>query len=78
MTAYYAFDPKSLKDTDNDGLPELVGPWGRPFHYNAGTKQNGPFNQNGAPKHSAEGFDLSSAGPDGKHGTDDDVTNWTD
>jgi len=78
MTVYYEFQTRSLKDTDNDGLPELVDPWGDTFLYNTGGETNGPMNQNGAPKHSAEGFDLSSAGPDGKHGTDDDVTNWTD
>ena len=27
-------------------------------------------------KHKTYGFDLSSAGPDGKAGTDDDITNW--
>jgi hypothetical protein len=78
MVVYYDFHPKSLKDTDNDGLPELVDPWGRPFLYNAGAKQNGPFNQNGAPKHNAGKFDLSSAGPDREHGTEDDITNWND
>lgn len=27
-------------------------------------------------KHNATGYDLSSAGPDGKEGTDDDIGNW--
>jgi len=27
-------------------------------------------------KHNANGFDLASAGPDGRPGTDDDITNW--
>lgn len=28
-------------------------------------------------RHNAGGFDLSSDGPDGKSGTDDDIGNWT-
>jgi general secretion pathway protein G len=28
-------------------------------------------------KHNASGFDISSPGPDGRDGTDDDVVNWT-
>ncbi len=27
-------------------------------------------------KHTSNGFDLVSAGPDGRTGTDDDITNW--
>lgn len=27
-------------------------------------------------KHNNEGYDLSSAGPDGQHGTEDDISNW--
>jgi general secretion pathway protein G len=27
-------------------------------------------------KHNTNGYDLSSAGPDGKPGTDDDIGNW--
>ncbi len=27
-------------------------------------------------KHNASGFDLTCAGPDGRTGTDDDITNW--
>ena len=54
------------------------------------TNWQGPYMENGIPldpwnnqyiyeypgKHSAKGFDLSSAGPDGRPGTDDDITNW--
>ncbi len=28
-------------------------------------------------QHNTNGFDLFSAGPDGKAGTDDDIVNWT-
>jgi general secretion pathway protein G len=27
-------------------------------------------------KHNPNGFDISSAGPDGREGTDDDIVNW--
>lgn len=27
-------------------------------------------------KNNSDSYDLSSAGPDGQHGTDDDITNW--
>jgi general secretion pathway protein G len=27
-------------------------------------------------KHNANGYDISSAGPDGRAGTDDDINNW--
>jgi len=75
---YYSFHSKLLMDTDGDGLPELVDPWKHPFLYNSGPKADGPFNQNGAPKHHPKKFDLSSAGPDGEHDTEDDIKNWRD
>ena len=74
----YEFTSEDLRDDDNDRIPELVDPWGNPYLYNAGGAQNGPFNQNGAPKHNKTTYDISSAGPDGEHGTDDDITNWQD
>ncbi len=40
-------------------------PWGTPYLYEQ------PGNQNTA------GFDLSSAGPDQQHGSEDDITNWS-
>jgi general secretion pathway protein G len=42
-----------------------VDPWGNNYiYYYPG-------------KHNANGYDLLSAGPDGKEGTDDDIGNWT-
>ena len=47
---------------DSAKLP--VDPWGNPYiYYYPG-------------KHNPASYDLSSAGPDGKEGTDDDVVNW--
>ena len=45
--------------------PKLpVDPWGNPYiYYYPG-------------KHSPTGYDLLSAGPDGKEGTEDDIGNW--
>ena len=54
------------------------------------TNWHGPYMENGIPldpwgnayiyeypgKHNANGFDLMSAGPDGRAGTDDDINNW--
>jgi len=43
-----------------------LDPWGNKYHYACpGT-------------HRPTSYDLSSAGKDGKDGTDDDVTNWSD
>ena len=76
LPRFYDFHTRSLKDEDKDGIPEVVDSWGNPLLYNTGAKQNGPFNQNGAPTHNKPTYDLSSAGPDGEHGTEDDITNW--
>jgi general secretion pathway protein G len=40
-------------------------PWGNPYVYEYPGRNN------------ADSYDLSSAGPDGRHGTDDDINNWT-
>lgn len=45
-------------------LDHLKDPWGREWIYEC----PGEFNKNS--------YDLSSAGPDGQGGTDDDVKNW--
>ena len=46
--------------------PKLpIDPWGDPYvYYYPG-------------KHNPSGYDLLSAGPDAKEGTDDDIGNWT-
>jgi general secretion pathway protein G len=41
-----------------------LDPWGNPYIYVS------------PGKHNAAGVDISSAGPDGKPDTDDDITNW--
>jgi general secretion pathway protein G len=46
--------------------PKLpVDPWGNSYFYEY------------PGKHNTNGYDLFSAGPDGKPGTDDDIVNWT-
>ncbi|MGA3284972.1 MAG: type II secretion system major pseudopilin GspG [Verrucomicrobiota bacterium] len=40
-------------------------PWGNPYVYTY------------PGRHNPNGYDLSSVGPDGKAGTDDDIGNWT-
>ena len=46
------------------GVPK--DPWGNEYIY----KQPGQYNK--------YGYDLSSAGPDGQRGGDDDIKNWTE
>lgn len=43
---------------------ELKDPWGNEFHYVV------------PGEHNEKTFDLSSNGPDGEEGTEDDITNW--
>ena len=46
-------------------LPKIpLDPWGNAYTYDY------------PGKHNANGFDLLSNGPDGRAGTDDDITNW--
>lgn len=69
--------PKSLQDLvqppadaknwhgsylDSTNLP--IDPWGNDYIYEY------------PGKHNKNGYDLFSAGPDGKPGTDDDICNW--
>jgi len=46
-----------------DNVPQ--DPWGNPYVYIC------------PGRHNPSGYDLSSVGPDGKAGTDDDIGNWT-
>ncbi|HPU57440.1 MAG TPA: type II secretion system protein GspG, partial [Verrucomicrobiota bacterium] len=48
---------------DNDTVPK--DPWGNDYIYVYPGRRN------------ANSYDLSSPGPDGRPGTDDDITNWT-
>jgi general secretion pathway protein G len=70
------FYPKSLNDliqqpssTTNWHGPYLdnvpIDPWGHKYIYEF------------PGKHDTNSYDLMSAGPDGKRGTDDDIGNWT-
>ena len=70
------FYPKSLQDLlqqSNDAKnwhgPYLdkvpQDPWGNPYVYAI------------PGRHNPNGYDLSSVGPDGKAGTDDDIGNWS-
>jgi general secretion pathway protein G len=45
---------------------DLTDPWGNEYLYEC----PGTYNE--------ESYDLSSAGPDGQEGTDDDIQNWTE
>jgi general secretion pathway protein G len=45
------------------GIPP--DPWGNPYTYDF------------PGKHNVNGYDIMSMGPDGRAGTDDDITNWT-
>jgi general secretion pathway protein G len=48
---------------DTDTVPK--DPWGRDYVYVS------------PGRHNTSSYDISSAGPDGQAGTDDDITNWT-
>ncbi len=47
---------------EKGGIP--LDPWQHPYLYEC------------PGKHNASGYDISSAGFDGREGTDDDITNW--
>ena len=57
--------PADAKDWHGPYLEKIpVDPWGNKFFYEY------------PGKHNPNGYDLLSAGPDGKAGTDDDIGNW--
>jgi len=56
-------DAKNWHGPYLDKLPQ--DPWGNNYEYAYPAR------------HNSSGFDLSSDGPDGKAGTDDDIGNWT-
>jgi general secretion pathway protein G len=58
--------PREAKNWHGPYLEKLpTDPWGNTYQYAY------------PGKHNPSGFDLSSPGPDGKAGTDDDIGNWT-
>ena len=58
-------EPNGAKDWKGPYMKNIpVDPWGNPYLYAYPGKKN------------ARGLDLSSAGPDGQMGTDDDINNW--
>ena len=62
--------PSNVGSTSKWAGPYLTGssvpldPWGNSYQYVA------------PGQHNPNTFDISSAGPDGQHGTDDDIGNW--
>jgi general secretion pathway protein G len=47
-----------------------LDPWGTPYRFDAEDPDRRPL------RHNPDSYDLSSAGPDGEWGTEDDLTNW--
>ncbi len=61
-------------DVNENGLPEIVDPWGRPVLYNRPkfpACDNAYYNYAGNPRHNADSHDLYSVGPDGQTGAND-------
>lgn len=56
-------EPKNWKGYLKSDVPN--DPWGNPYVYRSPGQKN------------ASGYDLLSAGPDGREGTEDDITNYT-
>jgi general secretion pathway protein G len=57
--------PANANDWKGPYLPNIpLDPWGNAYIYDC------------PGKHNPSGFDITSCGPDGRPGTDDDVTNW--
>ena len=59
-------EPKNGKQWRGPYLKQTIGndPWGNPYIYEC------------PGKHNPKGYDLYSAGPDGRNGNEDDITNW--
>ena len=75
---YYDFKSKYLQDYGGHEAPALVDPWSRRLIYNATGTASAYYGRYGGAKHGGKEYDLFSAGPDGRFGTEDDVTNWQD
>jgi general secretion pathway protein G len=61
-------EPKDDKNWRGPYLKQAIpeDPWGADYLYEC------------PGKHNERGYDLMSLGPDGRKGTDDDITNWSD
>ena len=81
LTSYYPFNSKHLKNVGGNA-PGLMDPWGHRLIYNSNPDPNdanaGDYNQYGSAKHGEKKYDIFSAGPDGRYGTEDDITSWSD
>jgi len=70
------FYPKSLQDLIQQ--PSNAKNWHGPYLDNLPVDPwNNPYVYTYPGRHNPSGFDLYSVGPDGKAGTDDDISNWT-
>ncbi|MGH7991974.1 MAG: type II secretion system major pseudopilin GspG [Limisphaerales bacterium] len=70
------FYPKGLQDLIQQ--PSNAKNWHGPYLDNLPVDPwNNPYVYAYPGRHNPNGFDLSSVGPDGKAGTDDDVGNWS-
>ena len=70
------FYPKSLQDLIQQ--PNNARNWHGPYLENLPVDPwNNPYVYAFPGRHTPNGFDLSSVGPDGKAGTEDDIGNWT-
>jgi len=70
------FYPRSLQDLLQK--PNNAKNWHGPYLENFPVDPwNNPYIYVYPGKHNPSGYDLYSAGPDGKAGTDDDIGNWT-
>ncbi len=61
-------EPKEAKNWRGPYLKQAIpnDPWGNPYIYEC------------PGKHNDKGYDLMCAGPDGRAGGNDDITNWTE
>ena len=70
------FYPKTLQDLLQQ--PSNAKNWHGPYLDKPPVDQwNNPYIYYFPGKHNPTSYDLLSAGPDGKEGTDDDIGNWT-
>lgn len=74
--------PETLKDlVERPSDPEIAEKWNGPYienpeHMKDAWGQDFNFQSGDSARHNESKFDLWSVGPDGRDGTDDDITNW--